>query len=231
MTAEFDDHADEYRKLINKYAAASGESLEFYIAERVRLLRERCELAGAKPPTRILDFGCGTGDTETFLRRAFPTSPIIGVDVSVESLRVGESLGLADVAFRPIGPGELPVETGTCDLLYSNGTFHHIEHHEHARTLRDLRRTMRVGGHAFIFENNPFHPVMRWAMWRSPIDRNARTLRPSYLARKMREAGFRVRKPEFYAFFPAALGKLRPLEPSLARVPMGAQYFVWGTAE
>jgi len=229
-SAEFDAHAQEYRALINRYASASGESLEFYIEQRISLLRERCEEAGAGPPERILDFGCGIGLTEVFLHKHFPDAEILGVDVSADSLRVAEGRGLPGVRFLIAQGDALPVEPASCDLVYSNGTFHHIARPEHGATMRALRRAVRPGGHAFVFENNPFNPVMLHAMHRSPLDRNAHTLRPGYLERLVQGAGFRAEPAEFYAFFPAALRGLRRFEPRLRRVPLGAQYFVWGRA-
>lgn len=117
MPAEFDAHAEAYRAIINKYAAASGESLEFYIDHRLALLRARCDEAGARPPARILDFGCGIGLTELFLRRHFPDAEILGVDVSAESLRV-EERGLPGVRFLVATDTALPVEAASCDLVY-----------------------------------------------------------------------------------------------------------------
>jgi SAM-dependent methyltransferase len=230
MSAEFDQYADSYRDVINKYAAASGESLEFYIELRIQLLRARLASVGAPPPARILDFGCGIGITEVHLRRHFPDAAIVGVDESAESIGVAERLGLPNARFVATRDEVLPIDAGSFDLVYSNGTFHHIDRARHAATVRQLYRAVRPGGHAFVFENNPYNPVMLYAMHRSPIDRDAHTLRPGYLAKVMRAAGFDARSPEFYAFFPAALARLRPAEPWLRRVPVGAQYFVWGTA-
>lgn len=230
MAAEFDQYARDYKNIINKYAAASGESLEFYIELRIRLMKESLAAAGAPTPARILDFGCGIGVTEAHLRTHFPHAAIVAIDESEESIHAAEKLGLDNVRFAVSRDASPPAGEEPFDLVYSNGTFHHIDHARHAETLRTLRRATRSGAHAFIFENNPFNPVMRYAMWRSPIDRDAHPLRPGYLARIVREAGFDARGPEFYAFYPAALAFLRPTEELLHRVPLGAQYFVWGEA-
>ncbi len=228
MANEFDQYATGYRDIINKYASASGESFEFYIDLRIRLLARQLTDAGAPSPRRILDFGCGIGVTEVHLRRRFPDAEIVGIDASPESVRAAEGLGLEGVRFAVSHDGSPPPDEAPFDLVYSNGTFHHIDHALHPATLRRLRRATRDRGHLFVFENNPFNPVMRYAMFRSPIDRDARPLRPGYLARVVREAGFDAKAPQFYAFFPAGLRALRPAEEWLRSTPLGAQYFVWG---
>jgi hypothetical protein len=51
-------------------------------------------------------------------------------------------------------------------------------------------------------------------------------LQPGYARRLLQAAGFHAGSPHFYFFFPRALSRLRPLERFLARLPIGAQYFV-----
>lgn len=59
-----------------------------------------------------------------------------------------------------------------------------------------------------------------------PFDRDAITL--SYLESRglLSSVGFTVLKSRFAFYFPAALGFLRPLEPALEALPLGAQYLV-----
>jgi hypothetical protein len=42
----------------------------------------------------------------------------------------------------------------------------------------------------------------------------------------LRSCGFEILRTQFLFVFPRALAKLRPLEPALARFPLGAQYLV-----
>src|SRR5690606_32506569 len=84
---EFDRFADEYHTTHAKNIAASGEAPEFFaeykIADTARLCREACVA-----PARILDFGCGVGNSIPHFASYFPKSRIIGADVSRKSLEI-----------------------------------------------------------------------------------------------------------------------------------------------
>jgi ubiquinone/menaquinone biosynthesis C-methylase UbiE len=224
--SEFDQYAKSYRDIINERAVITGESFEFFIDLRLRLLQER--LAGAQP-SRVLDFGCGMGDTQQAMRRLWPQTALDGVDPSIESIKRAQSLCIDRATFHVAAQTRLPFPDASFDLVYSNGTFHHIEHHLHAATLREIFRVLRQGGHVFICENNPFNPLVVYGMHRTPFDADAKMLFPRYLARLERAAGLRVNETCFYMFYPRFLKFMRWTERYLARVPVGGQYFVWGT--
>jgi hypothetical protein len=63
-------------------------------------------------------------------------------------------------------------------------------------------------------------------MNRSVIDRNAVKISPPEAGRLVRNAGFEVMRTDFLFFFPRAFAPLRVLEPSLRKLPLGAQYQV-----
>jgi ubiquinone/menaquinone biosynthesis C-methylase UbiE len=123
----------------------------------------------------------------------------------------------------------LPFPADSFDVIYSNGTFHHIDHAAHAAVLRELARVLRPGGHLFVFENNPLNPLTVLNMRRNPFDKGAKMLAPWYLRKLERGAGMRARAPRYYVFFPKHLKALRWSEKHLRRLPLGAQYYVWGT--
>jgi SAM-dependent methyltransferase len=224
--SEFDQYARSYRDVINQHAAITGETFEYFIDLRLRLLVNA--LAGPAP-RNVLDFGCGSGGTEQAMGKLWPQADIDGIDPSPESIEAARKLGLPRTRFHVSVGTELPFADGSHDVIYSNGTFHHIEHSDHPAILREIARVLRPGGHAFIFENNPYNPLMVREMRRAPIDANAKMLFPHYLARLQRRAGLRVNATRFYVFYPKQLKFLRWSERYLMRVPIGAQYFVWGT--
>jgi ubiquinone/menaquinone biosynthesis C-methylase UbiE len=228
MASEFDQYVDTYKDIINRGAAITGESFEYFIRLRLRLVAEELIDAVEPPPARILDFGCGIGETEKALRKRFPEAKIDGIDSSPESIKAAKGLGLPDVTFHYSDHTSLPFPAGSFDLIYSNGTFHHIDHREHPDVVGELVRVLRPGGHLFVFENNPLNPLTVLNMRRNPFDQGAKMLSPWYLRRLEREAGLRVHAPRFYVFFPKHLKALRFSEKHLRRVPLGAQYYVWG---
>jgi len=229
----FDGFAESYAESINKSAGLkmSGESFEFFIEYRISIMQQRLAVLSMLPKqATLLDFGCGVGATESVLRRRFPEARIHGVDPSAESVREAEALGLPNVRFHVAsGTNRLPFEDGSVDLVYSNGTFHHIDHAEHAAVFRELHRVTRPGGKVFIFENNPLNPLVVYAMKTDPVDVGTRTLFPWYLRRLFLEAGFEVHGVDFYVFFPKALKPLRDRESWFRKLPFGGQYVVWGS--
>ena len=72
-------------------------------------------------PERVLDLGCGTGETTLFLSREFPTAGVRGVDLSPEMIRrAGARIGLdpsARVSFRVADASSLPFGDQSFDLV------------------------------------------------------------------------------------------------------------------
>ena len=59
-----------------------------------------------------------------------------------------------------------------------------------------------------------------------PFDRDAILVWPHEARRLLRSAGFQVLRTDYVFFFPRFVAALRPMEPSLRRLPLGGQYLV-----
>lgn len=213
-----------YEAELGRGLVLSGEDSSFFARGRVARVAEVCRHAGLAP-SALLEFGCGTGINLPWLRDAFPGARLVGLERSPEMLSAargrfaGEPIELVrDEAFD---------ETGTIDLVFVNGVFHHIEPSERPAAIAAIRQCMAPGGLLALFENNPLNPGAMWVMKRIPFDRDARPIWPWALVRLVREAGFTVPRVRSYFYFPRALRLLRPLEPALERLPLGAQYAVY----
>ena len=72
-------------------------------------------------PERVLDLGCGTGETTLFLAREYPAAGIRGLDLSPEMIRrAARRLGLdpsARVSFRVGDAASLPWSDDSFDLV------------------------------------------------------------------------------------------------------------------
>jgi SAM-dependent methyltransferase len=224
---DFDHYVADYEKIINRHARLAGGSLEHFIGVRLALVAELTKRdfpSGA--PLRIADFGCGIGVTEEQIVRTFPGATAIGLDVSAGSIATAQKRSLRNVTFETIVPGvPMPCADNSVDLLYSNGTFHHIAPDEHDFIFRDMNRILRPGGHVFIFENNPFNPVTVLAMKQNPFDADARMIAPPKMKKRMRAAGFDGVKQGYYCFFLKPLTFMRWGERYLRWLPLGAQYY------
>jgi SAM-dependent methyltransferase len=226
----FDGYAADYNATLQRAIGASGESVEFFAELRVSLLLDA--VGPVAENVSILDFGCGIGNMTRVLAKRVPKARCVGTDISMQALEVARKLNRRDgttIEYATTLPERLPFESASFDLALTNGVFHHIVPSERSRWVAELRRVLRPKGRFFIFENNPFNPLMVRAMKKIPFDRDAQLLTPSATAALLGGAGFSTSRPHFYFFFPRFLRSLRPLEYLLRRVPIGAQYFVAGT--
>jgi SAM-dependent methyltransferase len=227
-TAEFDKFADEYLAIHARNLRVSGDSPEYFAAAKIDEIRRRWTAAGRPEPRAVLDFGSGIGAVLPHLGRAFPGAALTALDVSERSLAISAARfpGLAR-RVRYDGQGEFPLAPGGFDLIFTACVFHHIDAADHPLLLAQLRRLLAPGGALAVFEHNPANPVTRYIVASCPFDENAVLIAPRTLQARLRGAGFGHIDIRFTGFFPRALAALRPLEPWLAALPIGAQYYAF----
>jgi len=209
--------SDEYDAMLAAGIGLSGEDKPFFIDGRL------ASLFGSLPagwsPERILDFGCGTGDTAAALSARVPGAKVVGVDVSAPALSLARAhhpaVRFADVA-------ELPA-LGAFDLCYLNGVLHHVEPARRGETMAAIFAALCPGGRLALFENNAWNPGAWMVMRRIPFDRDAVPMSPREARRLVTAAGFEGVALRSLFYFPHPLAWLRFLERGLARLPLGAQ--------
>jgi SAM-dependent methyltransferase len=225
--SEFDKFADEYLAAHAANVAITGESPDYFarykIDEIARLYRRR----GLPPPGRILDFGCGIGASIPHLRSAFPKAAITGLDVSEKSLAIASSRYPKAADYQLYDGETPPLPAASCDLIFSACVFHHIDAVEHVAIFRSLRNLLAPGGALAVFEHNPLNPVSRYIVATCPFDENAVLIAAGAFAERQRAAGFGKVEIAYTGFFPGPLRALRPFEPLLRGMPIGAQYYTF----
>ena len=219
----FDGDAEAYDHALAQGLSVSGEDKNYFARGRVAWLRGRVQSLGACPE-RVLDFGCGTGSSTAFLLDLPGTQSVTGVDIFPESLKIARrTADSSRVRFIPLGEYQAQNQI---DLAFCNGVFHHIPPAQRAEAVRRVFRFLRPGGLFALWENNPWNPGTRYVMRRIPFDRDAVVLRPSGARALLLRQGFEIIATDFLFIFPRVLRWLRPLEPRVARFPLGAQYQV-----
>ena len=218
------ENPQHYDRMLNQGISLSGESRDFFAEGRVAEVVRR--LPPDFRPRRILDFGCGTGDTCRLLARAFPGADVVGADTSVDAVSWAAARQAGPVSFMLVS--ELAT-AAPFDLCYLNGVLHHVPRSEQLAVVSGIRDSLTSTGCIAVFDNNPWNPGARLVMRRIPFDRDARMLSAARVRRLLRTAGFGTLPPaRFLFFFPRQLARLRFAEPWLSRVPLGAQYCVVG---
>jgi SAM-dependent methyltransferase len=223
--SEFDKFADEYLATHKANLAITGEDPEYFARYKIEELANRYRTRRLPPPRRILDFGCGIGGSLPHLKAAFPQAELTALDVSERSLAIARSRFSGVAKFQTYDGEAVPSPAQRYDLIFSSCVFHHVDAAEHPAILRQLRGMLADDGAMAIFEHNPLNPVSRYIVATCPFDENAVLIRAGVFAERQRQAGFRRVEIAYTGFFPGALRALRPLEPMLARVPLGAQYY------
>jgi SAM-dependent methyltransferase len=217
----FDEYADVYDAALDRGLSLSGEDKTYFARRRLEWLRDCLQgLTGC--PQRVLDYGCGSGSATPFLLDILGAHFVVGVDTSAKSIVAAERQYAADWAeFQSLNRFQ---PSGTVDVVYCNGVFHHIPPPERAAALDCIRSSLRPGGIFALWENNPWNPGTRLVMRRIPFDRDAITLTASEARRMLIARGFEVLRTDFLFIFPRALKRFRRVEPLLSSFPFGAQY-------
>jgi SAM-dependent methyltransferase len=215
---DFDDFSHDYQSLLAEQLGFFEADSGYFAEYKARLARQ---LVGSEP-SLILDFGCGVGRTVKFLQRYFPGSRVVGTDISEHSLAVArqENPGAAFWPWRDL-PADLRF-----DLVFAANVFHHIAPGRRTGAMEFCARRLSAAGHLVVFEHNPYNPVTRYLVARCPFDRDAQLLTRRQVIGLARSAGLRVMRAAYTLFLPAALSKLRGLEPYLAGLPLGGQHVV-----
>jgi len=225
-TALFDQYVENYEDACGRGLALSGESRDYFAQQRIVITRRLC--GSTLVPQRVLDFGCGLGHSTPYFAEVFPSASLVGVDTSAGAIQRAQQLyGSARASFTT---DIRDIPAASVDVVYSNGTFHHIEPDEREAIVRGIKASLRPGGLFALWENNPWNPGTRLVMRRIPFDRDAKMLSYRTAIRLVTSSQFAVRGVSSHFYFPSWLAALRKLEPALAGIPLGAQYCVFAEA-
>jgi trans-aconitate 2-methyltransferase len=145
--------------------------------ERTRPAGELLARIALDKPARVVDLGCGPGNSTALLKDRWPQADVLGVDSSPQMIETAEKSGIAarweiaDIAnWTPDKP---------FDVVFSNATYQWLGAHE--VLLPRLMRFVAPGGvFAFQVPNNmnaPSHVLMREVAAASPYAAKLRNVR------------------------------------------------------
>lgn len=219
----FDEFAEDYRDIHNNAIKMSGANSNYFSEYKVVELRK----IEQNEDIKLLDFGCGDGNSCIYFRKHFENINISGIDVSEESIKKAKEKNIPHADFKAFNGLEIPYPDNTFDIVFTSMVFHHIGHSLHNEILQEIYRVLTSGGRFYIFEHNPNNPLTRKIVNECVFDEDAVLLKPTYCKNIINQAGFKSTSINYTIFFPRhkLLKWLASLEPYLTWLPIGAQYY------
>ena len=228
--SEFERFSDKYDELLKdpiRDCFLSGDS-DFFHERKRDLIREYFRRRGLDTRRlRYLDLGCGSGELLTLLRNEF--GEVAGCDPSSGMMERGALRSMGVTTRVQVDPTRIPFESGDFDFVTAVCVYHHVLPHMRPKLTHEVRRVLRPGGVFTIIEHNPYNPVTRLIVRRTPVDADAVLLRSAESRDLLRAEQFIIDAQSYFLYLPKgvyrAMGKA---ERVLERFPLGGQYAVFG---
>lgn len=226
LPEDFDRISYHYEEIIDSAVkSAAGEPYDYYLKIKAKELEEHVNRLGLDA-SRLdcVDIGCGTGRFVELLHGQF--RDVKGVEPSRGMLEKALRRGLPAGTFERGHAESIPFEDSRFDIMFSSCIFHHTPKSSHGQMVREMSRVLKPGGWLFTFEHNPFNPLTRWVVSHCPVDVGVTLYRSGHIETTCREAGLVQVHTRYIVFFPRFLKRLRALEPTLHKLPIGGQYYI-----
>lgn len=221
----FDQFAKDYNQVHAKTLDMSGADRDYFSEYKIA---EVARHEASSNTMKMLDFGCGDGNSVRYMREYFPNSKLYGTDVSTLSIDEAEAKNIPGAQFKPYDGQTLPFENNSFDLIFTSMVFHHINFDLHQGVLNEIFRILRPGGRFYIFEHNPLNPVTRKIVRECEFDHDAVLLPHRYTQTLLKQGGFSEQQTRFTLFLPRhwVFRWALAMENLIEWLPLGAQYYV-----
>jgi SAM-dependent methyltransferase len=226
---DFDALSDSYEDLLKDPLRDrfTGGASDFFHVRKRDLMRDffrRRQVDTRK--LSYLDIGCGKGELLTLLREDF--EQVCGCDPSPGMLAAGGLSAKGIQTSVQHDPQRLPFDDARFDVITAVCVYHHVAPDLRPSLTREVHRVLKPGGWFAIIEHNPYNPVTRFIVSRTPVDAAAILLRASEARRLLRGAGFQVDAQQYFLYCPERLYRqFGGLEAALKAIPFGGQYAVF----
>lgn len=114
------------------------EKFHWWWAGRQALLKD---LLVQEQPQKILDIGCGTGETLSFLKKVFPKAKLYGVDVSRRAVRYTKDHGHQSKYATAL---RLPFPSASFSAVLLLDVIEHIKND--IAVIKEVKRVLKPGG-------------------------------------------------------------------------------------
>jgi SAM-dependent methyltransferase len=227
---EFDRFSHSYEDLLKDPIRDrfSGGTSEFFHRRKRDLIVEYFHCRGINTrELSYLDLGCGKGELLTLLHDDFAYA--CGCDPSHQMITTGQLKAHGIDARVQHEIGRIPFEDGQFDLVSAVCVYHHLPPDHRRGLTAEARRVLRPNGTFVIIEHNPYNPLTRLIVSRTPVDADAILLRPSETRHLFEHQGLVIEDQRYFLYLPErAYRRLGFLEAALGPwMPLGGQYAVF----
>lgn len=123
---------------------------------------------------RILEAGCGTGRFCCLLAKDFPSSTILGIDISENALKIAESMrllfGFDNISFKKGDLFSIDFPDNYFDVVFNEGVIEHFSldgNPTYKDALKEMVRVTKPGGKIIVAVPNWYnliHTFYKWAL-------------------------------------------------------------------
>jgi ubiquinone/menaquinone biosynthesis C-methylase UbiE len=224
---QFDQYAENYEQVVNQSLAFLHVKQDYFTRVKAAYLLDLLgQHFGDTSRLDLLDVGCGIGNIHPLVLDRL--GAIAGVDVSAKCLAAAAQRN-PRVDYRHYDGARLPFDGARFDAVTTICVMHHVPPAAWPAFVTELRRVLKPGGLAVVFEHNPRNPLTSRVVAQSALDEDAVLLRLDQMRQLLDGAGFKGVSSRSILSVPT-FGKLtRAIDLMLGRLGLGAQYFVQGT--
>jgi SAM-dependent methyltransferase len=223
-TVEFDQYADDYCVLLKDpirdlFANTPG----FFFEQKMKLLLNVLRSIGRDPSGMSwLDLGCGRGEMLRVGRKYFTEA--LGCDPSASMLNACADLA---VHIQPNASG-VPFDNDRFDFVSAVCVYHHLDLIKREELTREAARVLKTGGIFLVVEHNPYNPITRLIVSRTPVDVRAKLISARGIRKLMSDNQLRPFATHYFLYVPERfLPRYSWVESGLTRFPLGGQYTVF----
>jgi SAM-dependent methyltransferase len=219
-SAEFDRYAANYDDLIRDPMRERFTKSDFFHRRKWIVIADFLKRHSLDPARmKWLDVGCGKGELLGYGRPHF--AGVAGCDLSGEMVRHTQGLEV----HLQTAPDRLPFDDEVFDLVTAVCVYHHVEEQHRVELTREIHRVLKPTGVFCMIEHNPYNPVTRLIVSRSPVDVDAHLLTQRQAGHYSREARLQPLESSYFLYLPENLyNKLPSCESLLRKFPLGGQY-------
>jgi SAM-dependent methyltransferase len=226
QTKLFDPYSDRYDQAVNQAIAFSGLELDFFVRVKAEYLLDMLKQHfGSSARIDLLDVGCGIGNYHQYWMGR--VGSISGVDVSKKSVARAAERN-PGVQYQAYDGEQLPFADASFDAVVTICVVHHVDPPKRPKFVSELRRVLRPGGLAVVFEHNPSNVLTRRVVSNCEFDEGVELLPRQETEELMIQAGLIEPRSRFILSIPAFTTLLRKLDGLLSGLKWGAQYATLG---